>query len=234
MRAGEERFLWEISGNGGESGSSEGFALTQSSEQVLVKQAIAGDRAALERLLLDCYQPLVDRIEPKMPPALRGVLGAEDIVQQTFAQVFRDIGSFELRDDASILAWMTSIAENRLKDSIRRHGRKKRGGEHRRVNTPQHEAEPSKDLIEMIAGRGRTPSKSLARREAIQAINIAIAGLPEDHRQAIQLRYFEYRSLDETAEIMGRTTGAVRGLLDRAKKKMRDALQRASLYLSSK
>ena len=208
--------------------------MSQPSQQELIAQAVAGDRAALERLLLDCYQPLVDRMEPKMPAALRGVVAAEDIVQQTFAQVFRDIESFEVRDDATILSWMTSIAENRLRDTIRKHGRKKRGGEHRRVNTRPTESEPTKELIEMIAGRGHTPSKSLARREAIQAINVALAGLPEDHRQAVQLRYFEYRSLEETAEIMNRTTGAVRGLLDRAKKKLRDALERASLYLSSR
>ena len=208
--------------------------MAQSAEQKLLAQAIDGDRAALERVLLDCYQPLLDRVQPKMPAALQGVVGAEDIVQQTFAQVFRDIHSFQPREEASVLSWMTTIADNRLRDAIRRQRRKKRGGEHRRVNTTGHDAEPTKDLIEMIAGLGHTPSKSLARREAIQAINVALAGLSEDHRQAIQLRYFEYHSLEETAEIMNRTTGAVRGLLDRAKKKMRDALERASLYLSSR
>ena len=39
---------------------------------------------------------------------------------------------------------------------------------------------------------------------------------------------------EETAGIMKRTTGAVRGLLDRAKKELRNALERASKYLSSK
>jgi RNA polymerase sigma-70 factor (ECF subfamily) len=208
--------------------------MSQPAEQQLVEKAVAGDRAALERLLLDCYEPLLRRIEPRMPPALRGVMGAEDIVQQTFAQVFRDIGKFESRDDASPLAWMTTIAENRLRDAIRNHGRKKRGGDLQRVGGGGAHGEPTSDFIEMISGRGHTPSKSLARREAIQAIQVALAGLPDDYRQAVQLRYFDKHSLEETARLMNRTTGAVRGLLDRAKKKMEEALGRASTYLSTK
>ena len=89
-------------------------------------------------------------------------------------------------------------------------------------------------MIDVVTGNEHTPSKSLARREAIQAIQIALAGLNEEYRRAVQLRYFEGRSLEETANLMGRTTGAVRGLLDRAKKKMREAMGRASLYLSKK
>ncbi len=204
----------------------------------LVQQAIDGDRAALERLLLDCYEPLLARVAPRMPQALQGTLGAEDIVQQTFAQVFRDIGKFNVRDDVEdhgVLSWMAAIAENRLRDAIRRQGRKKRGGDVRRVGVGDgREGEPTGEFIEMIAGRGHSPSKSLARREAIGAINVALAGLPEEYRQAIQLRYFDGRSLEETAHEMNRTPGAIRGLLDRAKKKMREALKRASLYLSSR
>jgi len=184
--------------------------------------------------LLDCYEPLLARVQPRMPPALRGVVEAEDIVQQTFAQVFRDINKFEARAEADVLTWMASIAENRLRDAVRRHNRKKRGGDYQRVGAGNRQDERAADFIDRIAGRGHTPSKSLARREAIQAINVALAGLSEDHRQAIQLRYFERYSLEETARQMNRTTGAVRGLLDRAKKKMREALKRASLYLSTK
>lgn len=209
--------------------------MSHDAQRELVENAVAGDRAVLERLLLDCYGPLLRRIEPRMPPALRGVIGAEDIVQQTFTQVFRDIGSFEARDDAGVLAWMTTIAENRLRDAVRSQQRKKRGGDLRRVGAGgQRGADPTGDFLAMIAGRGHTPSKSLARREAIQAIHVALAGLPEEYRQAIQIRYFERRSLEETARLMNRTTGAVRGLVDRAKKKMRDALGRASVYLSTK
>ncbi len=97
---------------------------------------------------------------------------------------------------------------------------------------PQTGAVPGLD--EMLSARDRTPSQSIARREAVGAVQVAIAGLPDDYQQAIRLRYFEGKSLAETAAGMDRTPGAVRGLLDRAKEKMLAALGRASLYLSQK
>ena len=62
----------------------------------------------------------------------------------------------------------------------------------------------------------------------------ALAELPEEYRRAIELRYFDGYSLEETAILMGRTTGAVRGLVDRARRQIRESLGRASHYLSEK
>ena len=42
--------------------------------------------------------------------------------------------------------------------------------------------------------------------------------------EVIELRYFEGYSLEETATLLQRTSGAVRGSLDRAKKKIRESL----------
>ena len=86
----------------------------------------------------------------------------------------------------------------------------------------------------MLSDGRRTPGRSIARREAVRAVQVVIAGLPDDYQQAIRLRYFEGKSLAETAAAMDRSPGAVRGLIDRAKEKMRAALGRASLYLSTK
>jgi RNA polymerase sigma-70 factor (ECF subfamily) len=90
------------------------------------------------------------------------------------------------------------------------------------------------ELVDLLSAREHSPSRSIARREAVRAVQVALAGLPEDYQRALRLRYFEGKSLEETARIMMRTTGAVRGLLDRAKEKLLAALGRASLYLSQK
>jgi RNA polymerase sigma-70 factor, ECF subfamily len=199
----------------------------------LIDRAVHGERAALERLLLDHYAPLAAHIARRMPASLQSVVGVEDIVQSTFTNVFQSIGKYESREDASFLSWILAIADNQLRDAVRAHKRKKRGGDRVRVeNALAEEQSREVQLLDVLIGPDHTPSRSAARREGMQAIQVAIAQLPEEYRRAIELRYFDGYSLEETAVLMGRTTGAVRGLVDRARRQIREALGRASHYLT--
>ena len=204
-------------------------------DRELITKAVSGDRPALERLLLDHCERLSRHVGRKMPPSVRSVLGVEDVLQETFAQAFRDVRDFEPRSSECFFAWLRIIAEHRLQDAVRALKRKKRGGDLRRVHkATDPRASSVADLAEMLSAGGRTPARSIARREAVRAVQLVIAGLPDDYQQAIRLRYFEGKSLTETAAAMDPSPGAVRGLIDRAKEKMRAALGRASLYLSTK
>jgi RNA polymerase sigma-70 factor (ECF subfamily) len=199
----------------------------------LIERTARGERAALERLLLDHYAPLAAHIARRMPATLQSVVGVEDIVQSTFTNVFQSIGQYEAREDAGFLSWLLAIAENQLRDAIRAQQRKKRGGDRIRVqNVPAEEQSRDVQLLDILIGPDHTPSRSAARREGMHAIRAALAELPEEYRRAIELRYFDGYSLEETAVLMGRTTGAVRGLVDRARRQIRESLGRASRYLS--
>jgi RNA polymerase sigma-70 factor (ECF subfamily) len=99
---------------------------------------------------------------------------------------------------------------------------------------PADEQSHEVQLLDILVGPDHTPSRSAARREGMQAIRTAIAELPEEYRRAIELRYFDGYSLEETAILMDRTTGAVRGLVDRARRQIRELLGRASHFLSEK
>lgn len=202
---------------------------------VSIQSAIDGNQAALERLLLDHYAVLVAHLANRVPSSLHAVTGVEDIIQQTYTQVFTSIGSYEQREGASFQSWLVTIADNRLRDAVRAEKRKKRGGDLVRVHGSRFdEGSGVAHLLDAVAGPTHTASQYLARREAIQAIQVAVAGLPSEYREAIQLRYLDGHTLVETADLMQRSSGAVRGLLDRARKKLRQSLERASRYLSSK
>lgn len=203
------------------------------SEQTLVRQAIAGERLALERLLMMHARRLSQHLEPKIPDMLRGVVDVEDILQQTFLQVFRDIRTFEPAGQGSFYAWLRGIAENRLFDCIRQHKRKKRGGDFRRqVGGGGNPGSAAADILDLLSGGKSTPSVSVARREVIDAIQVGVACLPDDQRRAIQLHCLESRSLDETAELMEKTPGAVRALVHRGKCKLQEHLDRSAIWLS--
>ena len=113
--------------------------------------------------------------------------------------------------------------------------RKKRGGAHRQVSRrTEGQGSSVAELVDLLSDRHHAPSRSVARREAVQAVHVGIAGLPEDQREAVRQHLIEGKSLAATAEAMGRTPGAVSALVHRAKGRLREALGRASLWLSRK
>jgi len=205
--------------------------LDEQNEHELLMQAVAGDRASLERLLLMHYVPLSRRIAAKLPSMGQGVVAADDVLQQTFMQVFRDIGTFHPQTDASFQCWLNRIADHRVIDAVRSARRKKRGGDTTHIPSYSN-ADSIQDLIKTLAADGRSPSQSVAGHEAVQAIQIAINELPANQRRALQLHCLEGKSLEAVAEELQCTKDAVRGLVDRAKRRLREALGRASQWLS--
>jgi DNA-directed RNA polymerase specialized sigma24 family protein len=87
------------------------------------------------------------------------------------------------------------------------------------------------DLFGGLVGNGETPSHVLAVREAADAVLVAMAGLAEDRRTAIRLRYLEGRSIGEIAAQMERTETSVHSLLFHGCQQLRELLGPASRYV---
>lgn len=200
-------------------------------KEKLVADAISGDRIALQQILLEHTSDVTRYVADRLPNSVQGLIDADDIVQQTFIEAFRSIQKFQPQADGSFGAWLRAIALHRLQDAVKTSNRKKRGGGFRRVNQPSEaESRALVDLVELLSAGGGTPSQSVARHEAVRAVQQAIEDLPDDYRQAVQLRLIEGKCLDEVAAVTGRSPRAVQGLVDRAKKKMRAGLGRLSIY----
>jgi RNA polymerase sigma-70 factor, ECF subfamily len=203
------------------------------SDSALTAAAVAGDRVALERLLLAHYDELARRIDAKLPLRLQSTQAVEDILQLTFLQAFRDIAHFEQRTDATFGDWLARIAENRLCDAIRQHDRPKHGGDLQRVEEGPRGDSRICSLWDWIAADDTSPPSAAARGEAVQALQVALVALPDDQRMAIQLQQLEGKSVEETAAALGRSPDAIRGLVQRGKLELVAALGRASQWLKS-
>ena len=79
--------------------------------------------------------------------------------------------------------------------------------------------------LEELAIHRRTPSKSVARRELLAAVEQAIERLPEDYRAVIVLRFMEDLTYDEIARHLGVPVSTVETRLHRAKKQLRELLR---------
>jgi RNA polymerase sigma-70 factor, ECF subfamily len=203
-------------------------------EAAMIAAASGGDAVALQQLLLKHYDRLARRVAARLPPRLQATLAVEDVLQQTFCQVFRDIGRFEQRDVAAFGDWLSQIADNRLFDAIRHHDRVKRGGGLRRLDGEAGDDSRILSLLDRLAGDDISPSSVVARGEAVHALQLAMAALPNDQREAIRWRVLDGKSLEETAAALGRTPDAVRGLVHRGKQQLQAAMGRASQWLSAK
>ena len=198
----------------------------------LLNQAIQGEVVALEQLLWSHYDQLQRRMQRKIPAGMRGSLTAEDILQTTFVDAWKNIGSFSPDGENAFYRWLATIAERKLTDRIRAQAAVKRGGKQALAGANQADASSMMNLVDVVAGDWRSPSGSVAHREAERILAVALGHLKEDYRTAISMRYLQGKPVAEIAARLERTEGAVHMICNRSLKKLRDALGRSSLYLS--
>ncbi len=201
--------------------------------EALLTRAIRGDRAALVELLETIAPALRIRLEGKIPPALRVAVEADDVLQVTYIEVVGRISQFKTGGMSGFRAWVCRVAENNLLDAIRAAQAAKRPDPAKRAHTPRNADDSAATLIEVLAGDSKaTPSRFVARGEAVMAMERMLATLPADYARVIRLYDLAGHPVEEVAKEMGRSTGAVFMLRARAHDRLRDAMGDAGQYFS--
>ena len=203
------------------------------SETSLVSRASAGDRSAVQELLMLHHRQLVTIIEKRIPADLRGLLSADDVCQEAYVSVFRQITSFQPHDEQAFERWLRTIADRKLVDLIRAQRAAKRGGG-KRVEAQQARNDTSSmiELLDILAVHERTPSRSAAHRELIRIVQDALDELKEDYREVLRLRYIQSLSVAETAQQTGRSDGAVMMLCKRGLQQLEEVIGDPSRFFS--
>ena len=211
-----------------------GDNMNRSVDKTRIQRAIEGNQNVFLESLLEYRLELHRFVANKISDSPNIKVQEDDILQETYIRACREVGSLRVDNKQGLMAWLKAIALNQIRDAARRQSAAKRGGDVVKVEIDQQTySDRAFGLaIELSDPGGQSPSSYVARRESIDAIRIALSQLPEDQRTAIQLRFFQLCSLDETAERMSRTSDSVRGLLQRAKKSLREAMITSSLWLS--
>jgi RNA polymerase sigma-70 factor (ECF subfamily) len=175
----------------------------------LMQLAGAGDMAAFEQLV-ERHQRLVIGTVGRM---LGSQSDAEDIAQQVFLRVWKNAGRYV--PQARFTTWLLKITRNLVFNEMRRRSR------HPQVPlqpNPEEEERPLKD------DQAVAPDTSLLDAELQQAVDAAIAQLPDSQRMAVILRRYEELSYEEIAEALDQSVSAVKSLLFRARTELRERL----------
>lgn len=203
-----------------------------SSGDDLLRRAASGDRDAL-RALLKKHGPAVRRqLIGRIPRQFQSVLSIDDVMQQTYTDVFLNIGHFVLLKEGSFRAWVLKIANHKLIDALRMLEAEKRGADSRRVQ-PEVQEDSFVALYEMLSAGLTTPSRHVARGETRTAIQQALQQLPQDYRRVVHMFDLEGRPMEEVAEALGRSPGAAYMLRSRAHHRLRELMGSPSKYFGT-
>lgn len=129
---------------------------------------------------------------------------AEDLAQEVFIKMWQSIRSFN-EDKGVFTSWMYRVAHNLLVDYYR--GKK---------------ALPLKEGLE--AAYSEDWLEKLDRDEKLTKVKEALAELPKDYQEVVTLRFFEDMSVEEVAEVVGKSEENVRVIQHRAVRRLKAIL----------
>jgi RNA polymerase sigma-70 factor (ECF subfamily) len=187
-------------------------------DEELVRRIRQGDEAATKALFDRHLPALRAKAQARLPAAVRGKVGASDVVQEAWLSAFLALGDFKEAGGGSFAAWVRRIVERKVSDEVRRHARVKKRSAQREVRfaTKAQHLEP--DPLQA------TPSQVVGDAERSAALRAAVAGLDPDHAAVIRLVHEEGLTLVDAGRRMGRSPDATRMLYGRAMQRLAERL----------
>lgn len=190
------------------------------------------DAPTLQKLLLDREEMLRRLIKKRLTPCLAEILSEDDVLQEIWLIVFRNISSFLPDGPDSFDRWLTSVSIKSIINLVKSANRLKRGGGQIQVHEKWDPGSSYIALFNDIAANDRSPSREAFAAEAADAIKGALSELPQDRQRVIFMRYLEGKSLDEISEMTGKSKPAIRSLVYNGIQQMRRHLGHSSHFFT--
>jgi RNA polymerase sigma-70 factor (ECF subfamily) len=171
----------------------------------LIIQAKDGEAEAFGEL----YERHVNAVYRFLYARLDKSMDAEDFTEEVFLRAWNSLSGYHERG-VPFLAFLLIIARNVLIDHYRRNGRS-----------------PKQVTIEDIQLKDTNPDPGelTAMNLKHQEIRQALGQLRDDYQEVLVLRFLNDLSPNETAQVMKRSTGAVRVLQHRAIAALRKTME---------
>jgi len=179
----------------------------------LMKRVAKGDDEAF-KLLFERHNRLAWSVIYRQ---LGNVAASEDLVQEAFLRVYRAAPKYE--PSAKFSTWLYTVITNLCLNYKRDRARD-------RLRLVGSEEDDGGNAMEQLAAIEPDEHEQDDQQKRTQAVQQAIAELPENQRMALILSRYEEKSYEEVAEILGVTVAAVKSLTSRARTTLKEKLQR--------
>jgi RNA polymerase sigma-70 factor, ECF subfamily len=186
--------------------------LTEADAEI-IERARKGDPVAWEKLVVRhtkriynlCYR-FVGRIDQ-----------AEDLTQEVFLKVFRNLSSFR-PETGQFVTWVMSVGRNLLIDHYRQ-------SKDDRVTISTDENEEF-SILDSLPAAQASPQVELEREESVALLRKALERLPPQLKEAVILRDLEELSYEEIGEILKVPEGTVKSRINRGRVELTKHLQK--------
>jgi RNA polymerase sigma-70 factor, ECF subfamily len=172
------------------------------SDEVLIARIAKGDRLAMEELY-GRYRVPVYRFVLRM---VRNPTTAEDLDSDVFLDVWRQAGTFEGR--SAVSTWIFSIARFKALNALQRR--------------------PMEELDDERAGaiedQADDPEIALAKKDKAAVLRACLLKLTAEHREIVNLVYYQHKSVEDVAGIVGIPEATVKTRMFYARKKLSELL----------
>ena len=187
--------------------------MTEADDATLVRKAKKGDEAA--------FTELIHRHESRVYNHARRLMGnsqdAEEVLQDTFLQVYRNLTRFEERSRFS--TWIYRIATNEALMKLRKASRKREVFLEETAGRDEWWGDEIREFV-------RSPLDDLLDREIGRHLEKVLAELPEEYRVVFTMRDIDGLSNAEVAEILEISVPAVKSRLHRSRLYLRNRMSR--------
>lgn len=175
----------------------------------LLDRVRSGDETAREDLV-QRFLPMLRRwAHGRLPSRARDMADTDDIVQVSLIKALNKVEGFVPRREGAFLAYLRTIVLNSVRDELRRTAR-------RPARAPLDRDRPATgpSLVEQAIGK-----------EILDAYEMALAALPDEHREAVIMRVEFGYTYQEIADALGKpTANAARMTVSRALLRLAEGL----------
>lgn len=174
------------------------------SERELIRRAKAGDAQAFEALV-NLHLPYVFNLALR---TLNNHAEAEDMAQETFVRVWRNLASF--RGDAQFRTWLYRIVTNLCYNRLPR------------LKRDLQSLDPDDELT--LVDDSQSVEATIQDAELTLLLQDTIQTLPESYRLLITLRHLQGMSYADIADVVELPLGTVKTGIFRARRDLRAQL----------
>lgn len=165
------------------------------------------------------YAEIIQRYQGKLFAYLYRLVGnreeAEDLLQNVFIKAYINLHSYDCSRKFS--SWIYRISHNEAVNYLKRKSLKRL--------IYWEDISSTKDKLKSCSAE-EGADKAWERKETNREVNEAIGRLPIKYKQVLLLRYFSDSSYEEIGEILDKPVNTVGTLINRAKKKLQEEINK--------